>query len=58
VEIEIGDLRERVGEIPEGPLVVVCAHGTRSAEAVRFLAGRGIQARYLGGGMSWRSRAI
>ncbi len=57
VEIEIGELRERADEIPDGPLVVVCAHGTRSAEAVRFLASRGIQARYLGGGMSWRVRA-
>ena len=56
VEIEIGELRRRADEVPDGPLVVVCAHGTRSAEAVRFLAGQGIQARYLGGGMSWRKR--
>ncbi len=58
VEIEVGELRNRLDEIPEGPLVVVCAHGTRSAEAVRYLAGRGVPARYLGGGMSWRVRAI
>ena len=58
VEIEIGELRKRADEIPDdGPLVVVCAHGTRSAEAVRWLAGRGISARYMGGGMSWRVRA-
>ncbi|MEX1312497.1 MAG: FAD-dependent oxidoreductase [Candidatus Sulfomarinibacteraceae bacterium] len=57
VEIEVGELRRRADEVPEGPLVVVCAHGTRSAEAVRFLASRGVRARYLGGGMSWRSRA-
>ena len=57
VEIEIGELRDRVDEVPDGPMIVVCAHGTRSAEAVRFLAGRGVQARYLGGGMSWRARA-
>lgn len=57
VEIEACELRERVSEIPVGPLVVVCAHGTRSAEVVRWLAGRGVQARYLGGGMSWRVRA-
>ena len=56
VEIEIGELRDRVDEIPDGPLIVVCAHGTRSAEAVRYLVGRGIRARYLGGGMSWRAR--
>jgi rhodanese-related sulfurtransferase len=57
IEIEIGELRDRIGEVPAGPLTVVCAHGTRSAEAVRFLVDRGIRARYLGGGMSWRSRA-
>ena len=44
--------------IPAGPFVVVCAHGTRSAEVVRWLTGRGVQARYLGGGMSWRVRAM
>jgi NADPH-dependent 2,4-dienoyl-CoA reductase/sulfur reductase-like enzyme/rhodanese-related sulfurtransferase len=57
IEIEVGQLRDRIGEVPEGPLVVICAHGTRSAEAVRYLTSRGIQARYLGGGMSWRTRA-
>jgi len=57
VEIEVGQLRDRMDEVPEGPLVVVCAHGTRSAEAVRYLAGKGFNARYLGGGMSWRARA-
>jgi NADPH-dependent 2,4-dienoyl-CoA reductase/sulfur reductase-like enzyme/rhodanese-related sulfurtransferase len=57
VDIEIGELRDRIGEIPDGPMVVVCAHGTRSAEAVRLLVSRGVKARYLGGGMSWRSRA-
>jgi len=57
VAIEFGKLRDRAAEIPDGPLVVTCAHGTRSAEVVRWLAGRGVQARYLGGGMSWRVRA-
>lgn len=57
VEIEIGELRDRADEIADGRFLVVCAHGTRSAEAVRFLASRGVRARYLGGGMSWRSRA-
>jgi len=57
VEIEIGALSDRVDELAEGPFVVVCAHGTRSAEAVRYLVGKGIKARYLGGGMSWRARA-
>jgi NADPH-dependent 2,4-dienoyl-CoA reductase/sulfur reductase-like enzyme/rhodanese-related sulfurtransferase len=57
VEIEVGELRDRFDEVPEGPLVVICAHGTRSAEVVRYLVDKGIKARYLGGGMSWRVRA-
>lgn len=57
-EIEVSDLRARVEEIPEGPLLVACAHGTRSAEVVRWLSQGGFEARYLGGGVSWRVRAI
>ena len=58
IEIEVSEVRDRAGEIPEGPLVVACAHGTRSAEVVRWLTQRGIRARYLGGGVSWRVRAL
>jgi NADPH-dependent 2,4-dienoyl-CoA reductase/sulfur reductase-like enzyme/rhodanese-related sulfurtransferase len=57
-EIEVGELRGRADEIPDGPLLVVCAHGTRSAEVVRWLAQRGTRASYLGGGVSWRVRAL
>ena len=57
-EIEVSELRGRADEIPDGPLLVACAHGTRSAEVVRWLAHRGIQARYIGGGVSWRVRAL
>lgn len=56
-EIEVSELHERADEIPDGPLLVACAHGTRSAEVVRWLAHRGTQARYIGGGVSWRVRA-
>lgn len=58
LEIEYRELRRRVDELPPGPLLVCCAHGTRSAEVVRFLRGRGAEARYLGGGVSWRVRAL
>lgn len=58
VTIEVGELRDRIDEVPNEPLIVVCAHGTRSAEAVRLLSQRGMHARYLGGGISWRSRAV
>jgi NADPH-dependent 2,4-dienoyl-CoA reductase/sulfur reductase-like enzyme/rhodanese-related sulfurtransferase len=57
-EIEVSELRDRADEIPDGPLVVACAHGTRSAEVVRWLSHRGVQARYIGGGVSWRVRAL
>jgi len=57
-EIEVSELRERAEEIPDGPLLVACAHGTRSAEVVRWLSLRGTRARYLGGGVSWRVRAL
>lgn len=57
-EIEVRELRDRAGDIPDQPLLVACAHGTRSAEVVRWLTHRGVPARYLGGGVSWRVRAI
>jgi NADPH-dependent 2,4-dienoyl-CoA reductase/sulfur reductase-like enzyme/rhodanese-related sulfurtransferase len=58
LEIEVSELVDRAEEIPDGPLLVACAHGTRSAEVVRWLGQRGIRARYLGGGVSWRVRAL
>jgi NADPH-dependent 2,4-dienoyl-CoA reductase/sulfur reductase-like enzyme/rhodanese-related sulfurtransferase len=58
VEIDYIELRGRFDEVPEGRLLVVCAHGTRSAEVVRWLRRRGSDARFLGGGMSWRFRAL
>lgn len=58
VEIEVSDLPDRVDDLPEVPLVVVCAHGTRSAEVVRRLNQLGRTARYIGGGVSWRVRAL
>jgi len=57
VEIEAGELRSRAGEVTGRDLLVVCAHGTRSAEVVRWLAQRGQRARYVGGGVSWRMQA-
>ena len=40
----------------DDPLLVVCERGTRSAEAVRWLRSRGVDASYLGGGLRLRSR--
>ncbi len=56
--IEAVELRARAAELPDGELIVACAHGTRSAEVVRWLTSQGRRARYLGGGMSWRVRAL
>jgi NADPH-dependent 2,4-dienoyl-CoA reductase/sulfur reductase-like enzyme/rhodanese-related sulfurtransferase len=58
LQIEFDELRDRADEIPVGPMLVACAHGTRSAEVVRWLSQRGVEARYLGGGVSWRVRAL
>jgi rhodanese-related sulfurtransferase len=57
VEIEVGDLRDGADQLPGEPYLVACAHGTRSAEVVRWVTQRGGVARYLGGGVSWRVRA-
>ncbi len=58
IEIELFELRDRLADLPEKPLLVACAHGTRSAEVVRWLDHQGRTARFLGGGVSWRVRAL
>jgi rhodanese-related sulfurtransferase len=54
LNIPIHELRARVAEIPrDRPLLCVCAMGTRSAEAVVWLASQGFQdIVYLAGGMN------
>jgi rhodanese-related sulfurtransferase len=58
LEIEFEQIADRISELPDEPLTVVCAHGTRSAEVVRRLINSGREACYLGGGMSWRVRTL
>ncbi len=56
--IPFDELRERVAELRnDRSWVVVCERGTRSAEAVRWLAQAGLAGHYLGGGMIWRVAA-
>jgi NADPH-dependent 2,4-dienoyl-CoA reductase/sulfur reductase-like enzyme/rhodanese-related sulfurtransferase len=57
LNIPIHELRARVAEIPrDRPLLCVCAMGTRSAEAVVWLASQGFQdIVYLAGGMNLQS---
>lgn len=53
--IPLGELAGRLDEVDEATDLVVCERGPRSAEAVRLLRRRGIRARYLGGGLHWRT---
>jgi rhodanese-related sulfurtransferase len=55
--LEAGEIAARLDEIDASTEIVVCERGTRSAEAARLLRRRGIQARYIGGGLRWRSMA-
>ncbi len=57
VNIPLADLRQRAGELPaDRPLLVVCAKGSRSAEAAGILRERGFaDVVYLAGGMTMRA---
>lgn len=57
VHIPLGDLSERLSEVPAGPLLVTCRAGGRSARATEFLRARGIDATNLDGGMkAWAAQ--
>ena len=52
--IPVDELRERLGEIPQGrPVYVVCQSGLRSYIACRILAGHGYDARNFSGGFRY-----
>jgi rhodanese-related sulfurtransferase len=50
LNIPVDELRGRLEEIPEGPVVVYCAAGVRGHTATRILAQSGRDARNLDGG--------
>ncbi len=50
LHIPVDDLRSRLDEIPEGPVVVYCAAGVRGHSATRLLVQSGREARNLDGG--------
>lgn len=52
IHIPLAELPDRVGELPDGPLVVTCRAGGRSAKATAFLRDRGRDATNLDGGMT------
>jgi rhodanese-related sulfurtransferase len=51
LHIPLMDLPARVGDIPEGQVLVVCKVGGRSAQAVGYLAQQGHDVVNLAGGM-------
>ncbi|QTE29589.1 rhodanese-like domain-containing protein [Pengzhenrongella sicca] len=58
LHVPLGELVERVGELPAGaPLLVVCHSGARSARATAWLNESGYSAENLDGGMVAWSRA-
>lgn len=58
VHIPVDDLRGRLDEIPDGPVVVYCAAGVRGHSATRLLTQSGRDARNLDGGYkTWHAGA-
>jgi molybdopterin-guanine dinucleotide biosynthesis protein A/rhodanese-related sulfurtransferase len=54
VLIPLDQLPDRLAEVPDGELYVICRMGGRSAKAVEFLAAQGVQATNVAGGtMGW-----
>jgi len=51
LHIPLQELPSRVGELPEGQLLVVCKVGGRSAQAVGYLSQQGHEAVNLDGGL-------
>ena len=54
VHIPLGQVTERVDEVPEGTVYVICARGARSAKAVEHYRSVGIDAVNVAGGtIAW-----
>ena len=51
VHIPLGELMERLDEVPDDQVLVVCKVGARSAHATAYLVARGRNAVNLDGGM-------
>ena len=51
VHIPLSQLTGRIGDLPDGQMLVVCKIGGRSAQATMYLAAQGYEAVNLDGGM-------
>jgi rhodanese-related sulfurtransferase len=49
--IPLGEFAERAGELPPGPLAIVCRSGSRSSMAADWLHRSGVDASNMAGGM-------
>lgn len=59
LHIPLGSLGARQAEIPQGPLVVVCRSGSRSASATAALLRAGYSAENLAGGVeAWKAAGL
>jgi rhodanese-related sulfurtransferase len=59
IAIPLGDLPAKAASVPKDrPVVVLCHHGMRSAQATAWLRGQGIAATNLAGGIDAWSLAI
>src|SRR2546423_13071532 len=58
--IPLGELRDRIGEVPKGrTILTVCRHGNRSEAAARGLRTQGYTALTLeGGGTAWQRAGL
>jgi rhodanese-related sulfurtransferase len=55
VHVELGDLADAAGRLPQAPTVVMCGHGERAAGAASLLerAGRSDVGIFVGGPDDW-----
>ena len=59
VWIPMSELPERLGELPEPPLAIVCRTGVRSGMVADWLVRSGIDAANMAGGMvAWRDASL
>ncbi len=50
----MSELAERVGDLPDGPLIIICRSGARSLRACEFLEARGRDTTNVAGGtLAW-----